>query len=44
MGKWKEHYNIQVTGGTARSRFFLLYLIRPAGRIFLFTRTEQVVF
>jgi len=22
MGKWKEHYKIQVTGGTAQSRFF----------------------
>ena len=44
MGKWKEHYNIQVTGGTARSRFFLLYLIRPAGRIFCSPEQSKLCF
>ena len=29
---------------TASSRFSLLHLIRPEGRIFVFTRTRQVVF
>ena len=29
---------------TALSRFSLLHLIRPEGRIFVFTRTRQVVF
>ncbi|VXB32133.1 conserved hypothetical protein [Chryseobacterium sp. 8AT] len=30
--------------GTATSRFSLLHSIRPAGRIFVFTGTRQVVF
>jgi len=30
--------------GTASSRFSLLHSIRPAGRIFVFTGTRQVVF
>ena len=35
--------NRRVTG-TASSRFSLLHLIRPVGRIFVFNRTRQVVF
>lgn len=34
---------LEVTGTTS-SRFSLLHSIRPAGRIFVFTRTRQVVF
>ena len=40
----KNIMKYQVRKWTARSRFSLLYLIRPEGRIFVFTRTRQVVF
>lgn len=44
MGKWNNHYSIQVTGRTARSRFFLLFLIRPEGRIFCSPEQSKLCF
>lgn len=43
-GEWKNHYTIQATDGTALSRFFLLYLIRPAGRIFCSPEQSKLCF
>ena len=40
----KRLLTYQGVTGTATSRFSLLHLIRPAGRIFVFNRTRQVVF
>ncbi|MVZ63743.1 hypothetical protein [Sphingobacterium humi] len=42
--EWTDHYMVQATGGTAQSRFFLLYPIRPVGRIFCSREQSKLCF
>ena len=43
-GKWKNHWRMEVVGGTAKSRFFPLYPIRPVGRIFCSPEQSKLCF
>src|SRR5690606_7186486 len=43
-GEWKNHWRMETMGGTAQSRFFPLYPIRPAGRIFCSPEQSKLCF
>lgn len=43
-GFMQKTFDISGRNGSGIERFSLLYPIRPAGRIFVFTGTRQVVF